>query len=135
MDLIRIIGREFYDPNRGRFQSWAFGNSSGGGGISVIHRECMVETSGTVCRHIQEYYADLGEDDPVFWRLSKEDLPADCELEQQDGPKGDKCHYNIMGLSDNRAGRLFKQLTMNLQNMYHCDGDQERPLSVKDLAP
>ena len=134
MELIRIIAGEYYDVNLGRFQSWVFSNSGDNGGISVISRQCMVETTGNVCGHIRRYYSDLGGGCPVFWQFSAGDLPSDCELEQEDSPTGDRCHYNIKHLSNNKAGRLFKRLAPDLRGIYVCIDGDERLVQVEDLS-
>jgi len=94
----------------------------------------MVASSGSVCEHIRRYYAGLGGPDPVLWHLDSGDFPSSCSLAQQDSSSGDQCHYNIVGLSNNKAGKLFKRLSSNLRDLYVCEDGEERPLTLHDVS-
>jgi hypothetical protein len=72
--------------------------------------ECGRATTGTICEHARRFYDDIAGTPIVFWRFSTQSLQIlypEANLEQQDSPKGDKCHYNIVGLSDSQAKRFF----------------------------
>lgn len=121
MEFIRLIKKDVYwDEERGRFQSFAFSNSSGGG-ISVIDNECIGASGRNPCEHIRTYYAEsLTGSPPVFWKFDRELLPNGCRLEQRTTESGDKCHHNIHGFSDNKAGKLLKRHWKN--SCYQCPG-------------
>ena len=77
MDAIRIISTEFYDRERGRFQSCAFDKSSGEqGGISILDRECILESGRSVCEHMRHYYGVRIDQALVFWQFSTYRLAA-----------------------------------------------------------
>ena len=133
MEAIRLISTELYDHKLGRFQSTAFTNSSSRG-ISIIDKECIHESGACTCDHIRKYYQSIAGEPPVFWQFSTDILPDHCRLEQQDTPSGDHCHYNILGLTDRQAKRLFKEQTQDLSGLFICIGECERVLQKDDTA-
>jgi hypothetical protein len=122
MELIRLIRKDdYWDNNLGRFQSFAFSNSSKGG-ISVIDKDCILASGRNVCDHIRTFYAkSLTGSPPVYWEFDRELLPDKCHLEQKTTESGDYCHHNIHGLSDNKAGKLLKNNWEN--SCYKCYGN------------
>ena len=130
--LIRLIHKQHYDWRKNRFQSLAFRNSSQNRGISVISKRCILDSGKTVCDHIRQYYSGITSDPPIFWEFSSTILPNTCTLEQQTSTTGDICHYNIVGLPDQKARQLIKQVP--LEEFRICEeGGGNRPLTLDDL--
>lgn len=43
----------------------------------------------------------------MFWKFQEEILPQGYDL-QNDDSQGDPCHLNILGVSNNKAEKIFK---------------------------
>jgi hypothetical protein len=83
MEFIRIIHRDHYDPDRGRFQSLAFKPSRDGSGISVIDVNCILQIGLSICEHIGKYYQSVAGSTPhIFWNINSKMLPEKCEFLQ-----------------------------------------------------
>lgn len=131
MKLVRILNVLHYDQRKQRFTSLAFKNSTGGG-ISVIHKECVTEQSPSICQHIRQFYPPpTSSEPPIFWEFDQAVLADGCQLEQQTSPTGDVCHYNILNLPDKTARALIVQ--QPLQAFQICTNGQERSLQMEDL--
>lgn len=132
MKFIRILNAIHYDPRKQRFTSLAFKNSTGGG-ISVIHHECVLAQKQTPCRHIEHYYPPpTSSQPPIFWEFDEAALPAGFTAEQQTTESGDVCHYNLVGVSDKAARDLL--IRQSLAEFQICEGDLSRPLTADNFA-
>lgn len=131
MEYIRVIHRRHYDRRRKKFQSLAFKNSSNGGGISVIGKECILQRSSTICGHISEYYARIASEPPIFWEVDEQILPSTCNIVQQESNTGDLCHHNIYGVSDKEARNIIKNVPV--QDFKICKGLRYRNLILADV--
>jgi hypothetical protein len=134
MEGIRILNKRHYDRRLHRFTSVAFKNTGGDNpGISIIKSECIRRSGRTICNHIRLFYGTVASTPPIFWCFSTEILPAGYQLEQEDSPIGDDCHYNIKGLPDKQAKRLFKPYAGDLNNFSICENGTFRPLTRQDV--
>src|SRR5215210_256921 len=110
MGFVRVLHHHHFDLRHGRIVSYAFKNSSDGSGISVIDAECADLESGSVCQHIARYYPGQTDVPAFFWRIPDGTLPAPpaCRAVQRDSASGDRCHFDLQGLTDRQSGRLIK---------------------------
>jgi hypothetical protein len=132
MKFIRILNAVHYDARKQRFTSLAFKNSTGGG-ISVIHYECILAQNQTACRHIEQFYPPpTSSQPPIFWIFDETRLPADFTAKQQTTQSGDICHYNLLGVSDKAARDLL--LRQRLMEFQICENETSRPLTSADLG-
>lgn len=132
MKFIRILNAIHYDPRKQRFTSLAFKNSTGGG-ISVIHQECVLAQNRTPCQHITRYYPPpTSSQPPIFWEFDEAALPAGFTAEQQTTESGDVCHYNLLGISDKAARDLL--IRQSLAAFQICDNDMAHPLTAADFV-
>ncbi len=132
MKFIRILNAVHYDTRKQRFTSLAFKNSTGGG-ISVMHQECVFAQNHIPCQHIERYYPPPTSSQPaIFWVFDEAVLPAGFTAEQQTTQSGDVCHYNILGASDKAARELLIQ--QSLAEFQICESRLSRPLTVTDFA-
>src|SRR6266568_8714955 len=107
MEAIRLVHLRHFDPKRRRFTSVAFKNSSKGGGVSIIERECALRTSASVCHHIATFYREIAGYPAIFWLFDTEILPSSTQLDNVPSDSGDDCHYNIRGVSDDTLRDIF----------------------------
>jgi hypothetical protein len=132
MNFIRILNALHYDPRKQRFTSLAFKNSTGGG-ISVIHQECVLAQNQTPCQHIEHYYPPpTSSQPPIFWMFEEAILPTGFTTEQQTTPSGDVCHYNLLGVSDKAARDLL--IRQRLTDFQICNKEGSRPLAAADFV-
>ena len=135
MDAIRVLHKSHYDPHRNRFISLAFKNTGADPGISIVSAECILWSQRPICGHIRQYYGSLTSDPPIFWRFSTDVLPDHHLLEQEESSTGDVCHYNIKGITDKEARRVFKSVWCDPANFSICDAEQRyRPLTTEDIT-
>jgi hypothetical protein len=88
----------------------------------------------TICEHIWRFYSHVADDPPIFWRFISDILPEGCSLVQENSDRGDECHHNIIGLSDNRARKFFKKECDAFRDLLICTPDGTvRPLTREDL--
>src|SRR5258708_11209390 len=123
MGFIRLIHHQHYDPDKKRFKSLAFKPSSNNTGISVINTECIIQTSGSVCEHIQIFYAAVAGAPPIFWNIPIDLLPEGCSLDQHPSSGGDDCHYNLTGLTEKQARDIFIKVPLEDFNICLEDGE------------
>lgn len=134
MEGIRILNKRHYDRRLQRFTSLAFNNTGDNPGISIISRECILLAGRTICEHIRKYYGGTASEPPIFWCFTTEILPTGYRLEQEDSLSGDTCHYNIKGLSDKQAKKLFMKFAEKLEAFRICHNDgSHRTLARKDV--
>jgi hypothetical protein len=132
MKFVCILNAVHYDVRKQRFTSLAFKNSTSGG-ISVIHKECILDENRTPCQHIKKFYPPpTSSQPPIFWVFDKAVLPTGATAEQQTTPTGDVCHYNLLGVSDKTARELLLQ--QSLAEFQICENGESRPLIESDLA-
>ena len=129
---IRILPKKQFFISLGRFSSAAFKNYKGS--ISIIQRKCIKDTGTTICIHLRKFYQSVDEPPHILWLFDREILPKNCEIQQKDSLQGDKCHYEIIGLSDNKAKRI---LNNHLQSLYDsvfiCDNKDPRKFCQSDM--
>lgn len=132
MNFIRILNALHYDPRKQRFTSLALKNSTGGG-ISVIHEECVMAQNRTPCQHIGYYYPPpTSSQPPIFWSFNEAILPTGFTVEQQTTQSGDVCHYNLLGVSDKAARDLL--IRQRLADFQICEDEMSRPLLAADFT-
>jgi hypothetical protein len=110
MQAIRIFHIRHYDRHRKRFRSQAF--TRFGNGISIIDEECILASGRTVCEHIKFYYPTTASEPPIFWRFSTDLLPAPYRIVPEISTAGDKCHYDIQELPENKGGGSLNNMVM-----------------------
>lgn len=54
-------------------------------------------------------------------------------MRQKDSPSGDKCHYDITGLTDKDAKDFFKAYNARFELFNVCIGNRSRPLTKQDM--
>ena len=143
MRLIRLIKRDEWDPDRKRFTSPAFEPSSDEGskpgGISLIDKQCILDSSGDVCAHIRRWRY-TPDPEPIYWEFSSNIL-GEHELEYEPSASGDDCHLNIIRLGEKSgkkmfksAKKIFKRATEDLSVFRVCHQDRGNvPLSANFL--
>ena len=136
--LVRLLHKNHYDFNDGRFKSLAFRPSSTGGGLSVVSNDCAVRKSGDICSHIRKFYGNtrIVSDPPIFWAFLKEILQIEVRVVMEDGESGDECHCNVYGVTQQQAKQFFKafQKRHGITNFSFCDPKVGlRSLAVEDL--
>ena len=131
MEYIRTLSKNHWDETREEFNDFAFNNSSKarGGGISVIDIECATQSNGGVCGHIDTHYLKKASP-PLFWRISDTKFPREF-TKQHDNSNGDNCHYNIFGISNNKARRIFYE---NIENaIFLCVDGQPQTRTMTEI--
>ena len=122
MELACLLHIADFEPKLDRFRSCAFDNSSDGGGISVIQRECILKESGCVCSHFRKFYSSIISEPVLFFVFSPDELPPGWGLKQEPSTSGDICHHNVTNLSDNKAKKFFKR--KNWKEFFACNGNE-----------
>ena len=113
MELIRLLNAKHYDPQRGKFTSLAFKNSTGGG-VSVVCAECVSKADVPICDHIAAYYPErVTGKPPIFWKFAVGILPEGWAIEQQTSESGDVCHYNIVNVSDRQLRAILGDASLD----------------------
>jgi len=82
------------------------------------------------------YYKSVDEPPHIIWIFTRDILPDDCKISQKDSDTGDKCHYVIVNLSDNKAKKIFNKygnIPDNLDTLYICDNGRPRKLEKSDI--
>lgn len=137
MEGIRILNKRHYDRRLRRFNSLTFKNTGVNPGISIISRECIFQSGKTICQHIRKYYGGIASEPPIFWYFSTEILSTNYELEQEDSLTGDVCHYNIKGVTNKQAKRLFMKFANKLETFKICNNNNNdeghRTLTREDV--
>ena len=62
-----------------------------------------------MCEHIRVYYKNVAKEPPIFWEFDSDIIPQEANIKQKKSRSGDKCHHNIINLSDSKARRIFSQ--------------------------
>jgi hypothetical protein len=70
----------------------------------------------------------------IFWRFAKSIFPEDCSFQQKDSATGDHCHYDIVGLSNGKAKRIFNEFNEPLRAFEICDNHHPRRVMESDLS-
>lgn len=132
----RIYNIDNFDIKLERFQSSSFSASSSDGGVSVIYTDCSIAASGSICAHIRQHYNAIARDPPIFWELSRADIPGDARIEQKT-VKGDVCHHNLMGIKRGDCERLVKKRPITDYRICDPDGavaaDVEKLINLKKM--
>lgn len=132
MAYIRLLNFSLhYSKELGRFKSPAFENTGKPPGISVIDLDCANLASGNVCRHCARYYASVAGTPIIFWVIPDQIVEDGCNLEQETTESGDVCHYNIRGLSDNRARKII--IRVPIEELMVCADEVPRSMTGDDL--
>ena len=126
MRLIRLLNIRHYDSKRGRFTSEAF--RTFGQGVSVFDADCAEQSSGTICSHIAKFYASTAGDPATFWEFSKEQLPEQAQVVQEESATGDLCHHDIRGLTTKQERSFFLPFSDQFEQFETCPPHGE-PLS------
>src|SRR5258708_24572713 len=125
--ICAIHPRDFSVP-KGRFTSVAFQPSDDGSGISVIHCECAIQTSGSICEHLERFYANQTKTPGIYWPIPGS-LPDGCLACPEVSTTGDECHHNIINL-DRKEARAF--FNTNALDTFRICGD-DGPVTVEKI--
>ena len=128
--FIRILPKPHYFSGLGRFGSCAFKNFKGA--ISVIRESCISDSGASICNHLKRYYISVDEPPHVMWIFQRDILPDDVRLVQRRSDSGDDCHYDIEGLSDKKAKRIFAKHCHSITNLRICDNAHPRHMTEGD---
>ena len=128
MDVVRVLDLQHYDCRRQRFRDLVHRNSSlapsapptpdGKGGFSVVGVPCVRQRAVSVCAHVKEYYTGVAGAPCGLWCFGTTDFEPPTPnpqkikapaLIQKDSDTGDKCHYNLHKVSDNRLGKAYRR--------------------------
>lgn len=132
MAYIRLLNFSLhYSKELGRFKSPAFENTGKPPGISVIDLDCANHSSGNACQHCARYYAAVAGLPIIFWTIPDQIVEDGCHLEQETTESGDVCHYNIRGLSDNRARKII--IRVPIEELMICADEGPRSMTGDDL--
>ena len=135
MDFIRSLHWRHYDKIRGRFVSEAF-EPSDDGGISVVDKQCIGNSGGTICNHLWKYYSKFIHNSAIYWEFAEVDLPTskDRSIEYVPSDTGDPCHANIYGISSGRAKKFFKnrQKLSGISEFQICEKSDCSPRNLTD---
>ena len=131
MGFFRPLHTKHYDSERfGGFSSSALDLRSGEP-FSVVDSRCAVDTSGSICAHIERYYDEQTGKPKVYWPIHDSDIPSTCRIVPERTLNGDDCHRNIHGWGRNPARKAFKKLA--LEDLRVCVPEGERPATESDL--
>ena len=128
---IRILPKRHYYKDLGRFASLAFKNLKGG--ISIIRKSCISDTGNQICKHLNYYYKSVDAPPHIVWIFDINILPPTAIIKRKDSHTGDKCHYNIKGLSNNLAKRIFSANFDLLDSGKICNNEHPRKFTDKDF--
>lgn len=132
MAYIRLLNFSLhYSKELGRFKSPAFENTGKPPGISVIDLDCANLASGDACQHCARYYAAISGIPIIFWQIPNQVTEDGCQVEQETTESGDVCHYNIRGLSDNRARKTI--IKVPIEDLTICADGGPRQMTRDDL--
>jgi hypothetical protein len=131
MELVLLLHISQYDKQLARFRSTSFERSGDGTGISVIDKECIDGTTGSICDHARAFYGKIVGEPPIFWVFDSAILPNGYSLDAVRSDTGDDCHRNIEGVSDHRAKKFFRRQPDSIFQI--CDGAESRPLTDEDI--
>lgn len=128
MEAIRTLSLIRYSRIRKRFTSDCFCNYRNG--ISVFDSVCATRsTPAGVCVHIERFYpSSVNNNKPfAYWKIDTDILLQRFDhdrvyMENTPSDTGDPCHYNIRGLSDNKASS-FKKSYCIPPSLFLCVGD------------
>ena len=72
--------------------------------------DCVNKTGLSICHHLRKYYLSVDEPPHVFWIYDFQGKVQDgIEFIQETSTSGDVCHYNMKGLSNGKAKRIFTE--------------------------
>ena len=111
--FIRILDPQHYKPSVKRFSRRAF--SPNKGAISLFNLECARQQSGTICRHIEKYYATAIHVKPaVYICICDRILQGDgLTLKQKTSDNGDVCHYDLFAEDTAKSDNAFELAQKN----------------------
>ena len=97
-------------------------------------RDCVLNSGRTICNHIRHFYDNPHGEAAIYFEFSK---PADWGIEQIDGPKGDKCHHNLIEVPRKQRRKLMKDAPLSDYKICNS-GDREaltedKAIQLKDL--
>jgi hypothetical protein len=128
---IRLLPKRHYIKSANRFSSLAFRNLNGG--ISIVRELCVSDSGTPLCHHLRTYYLTVDQSPHIIWIFDPEIiLSHSAKIEQVDSVTGDNCHYNILGLSDKKARKIFSDHCQSLNDVMICEDDHPRLISISD---
>jgi len=133
MRYVRLTHPRHWVENENSFASSAFKRSSQerGAGASIIDYDCAIDASASICAHIGRHYADTAGEPVVFFLFEGTDLPPSRRIVQKDGPGNDKCHHEVLDVTD---GALRKKLrSLQTGAFMICEDGQTRALAPADF--
>src|SRR5258706_3915532 len=71
----------------------------------------------SICDHIREPYASVGGEPPIFWIFAATALPPGYRLERKDSQTGDRCHHNLLGLTDRQLRNLIINVPLSAMSI------------------
>jgi len=102
-------------------------------GVSVIDRDCVAKDGLSVCEHIRTYYPVSPGSLVLLWIFSEDTLPKGYRLVQDDS-NGDKCHFNITGLSNGRTKNFFKLTHVSSGEHVYCKNGEPAVVSLPEMG-
>ena len=135
--FIRVLDPRHYIVGQSRYSSLAFRPSSSDGGISVFCERCAIETSESICRHIDIFYAKISGNPAKYWAIDtqwlKDSLDEDLkdQVEFEHLPTQDPCHYNIINFPKNgkASGKIIKKAWESAnEGFFVCNGEESVPV-------
>jgi hypothetical protein len=100
--------------------------------VSIFDGVCGVNTSGSICAHVLQFYPQKFEEPIIFWAFdSANSLPVHATIVQQNSKTGDVCHHNIQGINREESKSIIYAVLVNDCSI--CDNGNVRQLSLKDL--
>lgn len=133
MSFIRAINiNKHYSKKNKRLAGMAFRPSSTNGGISVFDKDCAIRDSGTICRHIERFYAGIAGTPIVFWEVPDGSIPPlPCVVEPTDSDSGDKCHYEFFNWDYEDAENTIRDVPV--ESLEICTDEGIRKFQLTDL--
>lgn len=132
MEYVRFLHPKNFDHKRKCFAEIAFKKSSSDGCASLVERTCVEASELNLCAHAAKYYPSaVTGDPPIFWIIDEAHLPPDKEIVQKTSAKGDRCHYNLSNVSNNKLGKLVAGA--DPKTMFICEDGTPRHLTEADM--
>ena len=137
MQIVRGLGASRYSKKKKQFKKQSCFNTYRDG-ISVIDLECIMDTTGEVCRHLESRYETaVGHRPFMYWIINKEDMdarfgPDNFSLIPKKSESGDICHLVITGLSDDQ-GKEFVKEKLKPPNIFLCINSECKQLTSEDI--
>lgn len=99
---------------------------------------CAIESTGSVCNHIDRYYPNKFETVPIFWVIEFDWLSREIvEATFKHSIEGteDQCHYLLENLTKSSSRRIFKNAqNNNPEQFFKCENGELVNVSLDELV-